>query len=95
VAMCWDAKHRIEDLVRNSGLKWTILRPAPDFNFLELAAQGALLSAYGLDIKLRLLAEGAFAARALLQPNVFNAKEITLGAQSLGLEEIAGCLSEV
>jgi hypothetical protein len=75
-----------------------LLPPASDLVSWSWQRKGALLSAYRLDIKLALLMEGGegfFVVRVFLQHNVFNAKEVTLGAQSLGLEEIAGCLSEV
>jgi len=74
-----------------------LVPPGSDFNFPELAPEGVLLTAYRPDIRLTLLAEedvGAFAARAFLEPEEFVGREITLGAQTLGLEEIVGCLNE-
>ncbi|CAM6088961.1 unnamed protein product [Calypogeia fissa] len=101
------AKHGIEELVRGSGLQWTILRPAmlmksfvppnSDFNFPDLGKEGVLLTAYKPDIQLTVFSEkdvGAFAAEAMLNPAGWHGKEITLGAEKMGLEDIARQLTE-
>lgn len=55
------------------------------------------MTAYRRDIKLTLLSEedvGFFAEMAFAKPDLFCGREITLGAQTMGLGEIAGYLSD-
>ena len=101
-------KSRVESAVKSAGFKyWTILRPAwllynytahAKVHFPELATKQELAHNFeprvaiahfdGGDI-------GKFAAKALVEPEVFGGQEIELGNENLDMKEVAAMMEQV
>ncbi|KAL2844250.1 NAD(P)-binding protein [Aspergillus pseudodeflectus] len=109
LAWYWLNKARIEDMVRESGVKyWTILRPAMLMNgyhqpmaslmYPSLVERRVFATAYKPDTAMTVLDHddvGRFAAAAITEPAAFNRHEIDLGVESLTPAEIVRELSRV
>jgi uncharacterized protein YbjT (DUF2867 family) len=101
----WTDKLAVEDEVRASGLRWTILRPAflmencippkSTWMFPHLH-EGRLVTALLPQTRLQFIAAAdvaAFACAALEQPQRFDRQAIALAAEDLTMDEVAGVLA--
>lgn len=101
------SKSGAEDAVRDSGLKYTIVRPPwldhnylhphCTFQFPKLHAQRTLSTALHRDLPLAHLDAddlGAWAAAALLDPAKFAGKELAIAAENLTLEQVVQTLEK-
>ncbi|RYP56364.1 hypothetical protein DL771_011920 [Monosporascus sp. 5C6A] len=102
------SKAAIEKAARDSGLKYTILRPSfIHYNYIppwtsqvypEFVETGEFMHACEEGTKMPHIDErgiGKFAASALLDPDRFGGEEIDLGFENLTAEEICAILSRV
>ncbi|KAJ7587327.1 NAD dependent epimerase/dehydratase [Mycena floridula] len=102
------SKFGAENVVRESGFAYTILRPSwlmhnyiaigPMYHFPDYIEKHILTVSYPEDYRLEHLDAadvGKFAAAAFLEPEKFSGKEIDLGYETLTFAEIAQHLSAV
>ncbi|MEV7908638.1 NmrA family NAD(P)-binding protein, partial [Streptomyces anulatus] len=104
----WEAKHRIEEAVRDGGLPaYTILKPAflmenltppkAALMFPELA-RGEIVTAIEARTEVQMISAddiAAFAATALEQPERFAGHSVELAAEALTMQEVATTLGAV
>ncbi|CAG9995453.1 unnamed protein product [Clonostachys byssicola] len=102
------SKASIEDAVRGSGLKYTILRPAfihfnyfgasAEHNFPGISTTGELVHSYEEDARMPHTDAsdiGKYAAAALQNPDKFNGKEIELSHEPLTVREARDIVARV
>ncbi|KAH3917585.1 hypothetical protein HBI56_109790 [Parastagonospora nodorum] len=99
-------KAPVEDLVKASGMKWTLLRPGyfmtnllppvVDYIFPEIKA-GQMSNSYGPDCILTLVDPddiGAFAAAAFNDPGKFDGRTITIVGENVRFDDIVKAFSK-
>lgn len=104
----YTSKASIEDAVRQSGLKYTILRPAfihfdyfgasAEYNFPGLPSTGELVHSYEEHARMPHTDAsdiGKYAAAALQNPSKFNGKEIELSNEPLTVKEARDIVARV
>ncbi|RYP23286.1 hypothetical protein DL765_001195 [Monosporascus sp. GIB2] len=104
----FNSKAAIEKAARDSGLKYTVLRPSYiHYNYIppsslwacpELSEKGEFVHALEEGVKMPHIDGGdigKFAASALLDPDRFGGEEIDLGFENLTAEEVRAILSRV
>ncbi|KAI1366637.1 NmrA family protein [Xylaria arbuscula] len=102
-----EGEELVEDAVRQSGLRYTILQPSLfhsnylpltiDHFYLELRASGILVHSLEPGATLphiNVKDIGEFAAMALSDPDGFNGQEIELTSENLGIEGVAEAISK-
>ncbi|CAH0019960.1 unnamed protein product [Clonostachys rhizophaga] len=104
----YSSKASIEDAVRQSGLKYTILRPAfihfnyfgasAEHNFPGISTTGELVHSYEENARMPHTDAsdiGKYAAAALQNPSKFNGKEIELSNEPLTVKEARDIVARV
>lgn len=99
----FESKAEIEKLIKESGLQWTILRPAAFMDFVPLTGAGRYmtLGIIGASLgqkKLQFIATediGIVAAKAIAAPEQFSGKTIDLAGDELSAEELQAVFKKV
>ncbi|HKD09244.1 MAG TPA: NmrA/HSCARG family protein [Bryobacteraceae bacterium] len=98
----FDSKFQIENHIRNTGLRYTIIRPVAFMeNFLAMRPSienGAFSMPLSPQTRLQMIAVddiGAFAAMAFVRPGHWQNRVMELAGDDLSMEEIAETLSRV
>ncbi|HLP43588.1 MAG TPA: NmrA/HSCARG family protein [Fibrobacteria bacterium] len=95
------SKRAVEELVKSSGVPYTILRPASFMENFDLSREqileGHLRAALPPDRKLQMIAVddiGAFATLAFMDPEAWVGRELELAGAELTMPQAAGIFSE-
>ena len=99
----FESKAEIEQLIKQSGLEWTILRPTAFMDFIPLSGAGRYmtLGMIGASLgqkKLQFIATediGIVAAKAIAAPEQFSGKTIDLAGDELSAEELQAVFKKV
>ncbi|KAH8823210.1 hypothetical protein DL96DRAFT_1713649 [Flagelloscypha sp. PMI_526] len=100
----WEAKFPIEKMIKDTSMKWTILRPATFMDNIPIDAtmtRAATLGMFNSAVKgkkIQLVAVediGWFAAEAMTSPREYDSKVLTLVGDFLSVEEISKAFQAV